>query len=1019
MAEETGSEGSVEMESMKPTQEYQDVMFDPSAKRSSLPPKREQELTPEEKAAKEKEEAEKAKRTQVRKVSPVKKFFSSIRVIFIIILFVFYWVSATAVGLTLIVQTRKLCEGFDTLDMQERIQHAIGGTVAGVIAMTTRASVAAMSVGVILFPKDLTNDSNSIYPEGDVEWQLAKVLYEEQQTTTEGPGLTEYEYLPYHLIMAWDTDWNERLIYYRPCGQDGLGYCDLLPPIEAFKNYPREAGVSGDYTMQYRDKIPKVLHRIKDIKPTNCTGGFACTGFFDAPEEDGGPMIFNLFTLDMTAYAIFGASSTLDGWTFLVGANARLLSQIQANRTGLCVSAYSESEENLPEEEEKEFAVKKEKGLVLNAVDIDRTNPMIPVMKTDTGKETLRQDYYSSKKNRYTPSDRWICDPFYDHGDDDDFISKTTTYLSYSMFDLEKIQQVNDTTYMFRFDYHDPLTKKYVSIINIVVIIFCILWAITCIAVFLYFDIQFLHPLDSMRKMREDLIKTALAGLDDDGGMAKELFGDLTDDTALIQANGDEISVMLTLQDRMDALYSRVINDRTEDLNRLRRNTLNEMNALRIMNIFMRRDDESLRAVLPGLMDPNEMARHFRRTTLNVRSQKGESWLEDLADAKHTFRTLKAVLSNQIAAQYFKAFCTQRGRSSVNSFFFLMDVSWLHQIESGARDEKEDFLSAMFSDSVPGSPASMSPRSPYLCLKNSDDGMGVSSDVIVSPEASAIDLQLCQPDPNRPHHSHFAKKGGSGNPSRSSSMSGDSPQSVSPIIQEEKKDDDDKKPKVPKLPIAATKNSASAQSLPSPGGPLSPGSPGKGATQFLTTAGDGIARFIHECYFGRKSLAQHDMRHAALLGCSQIPDYLTLRDKEKISYSPTMYDNLVTAVTKKFTTEVLPQFLNSVSFQVMALSLMLTGYFDKKNNKSETPKAENTQNQEVNPDFSLDPILKGMWQAAKSGKQEKDEKADEDDDDDSSTTTTSSSDDDDDKNDKNDEKKEDEDDDDDDDDDDE
>jgi len=200
-----------------------------------------------------------------------------------------------------------------------------------------------------------------------------------------------------------------------------------------------------------------------------------------------------------------------------------------------------------------------------------------------------------------------------------------------------------------------------------------------------------------------------------------------------------------------------------------------------------------------------------------------------------------------------------------------------------------------------------------------------------------------------------------------------------------------KEPRVPRLPISAVKTTDISASSPL----MSPSSPKGNAPPFLTKVGESIARFIHESYFGRKSLARHDMRHAALLGCSQIPDYINLRDGDSIVYSPIMYDNLVTAVTKKFTSELLPQFLNSVSFQVMVSSLMITDFFDEL-----LGRASKKENQDVeNPDdpvFKRDIILRKMWTISKGVKQEAEKKDDSDDssDDTSSSTSSSSSDDD-------------------------
>jgi len=264
---------------------------------------------------------------------------------------------------------------------------------------------------------------------------------------------------------------------------------------------------------------------------------------------------------------------------------------------------------------------------------------------------------------------------------------------------------------------------------------------------------------------------------------------------------------------------------------------------------------------------------------------------------------------------------------------------------------------------------------------------------LVSPESSSIDLHLPQADANRPRRSHFAKA----HSPASSVSSGDLNDSASPIPGDKKE-----KPRVPKLPIAAMKNSPILGTR-TPSSATSPAMSPKGIPQFLTKIGEGIAHFIHESYFGKKSLAQHDMRHAALLGCSQIPDYLSLRDSDKVTYSPAMYDDLVTAVTKKFTSEVLPQFLNSVSFQVMVLSLMINGQLSKEK-KEEQPTTE-AELAEISPEFKLDDILKEMWQAAK-GEQKQEDKNKSESDDSSSTTSTSSDDDDDD--DKNSEEKKDE-----------
>jgi len=80
-------------------------------------------------------------------------------------------------------------------------------------------------------------------------------------------------------------------------------------------------------------------------------------------------------------------------------------------------------------------------------------------------------------------------------------------------------------------------------------------------------------------------------------------------------------------------------------------------------------------------------------------------------------------------------------------------------------------------------------------------------------------------------------------------------------------------------------------------------------------------------------------------------------------FSPIMYDNLVTAVTKKFTTEILPQFLNSISFQIMVYALRVTGFFDNQEKKDESTKGESKNTNDETPLLAGDDLLRSMWQA--------------------------------------------------------
>jgi len=103
---------------------------------------------------------------------------------------------------------------------------------------------------------------------------------------------------------------------------------------------------------------------------------------------------------------------------------------------------------------------------------------------------------------------------------------------------------------------------------------------------------------------------------------------------------------------------------------------------------------------------------------------------------------------------------------------------------------------------------------------------------------------------------------------------------------------------------------------------------------FSSPSGDSIAHFIYESYFGRKSLAQRYREQSALLGCSKIADYLTLRNGgSSVVFSPHMFNNLLAAVIKKFSNEVIPQFIDSPMFQVMVYCLIQTDYFTESSEK--------------------------------------------------------------------------------------
>ena len=296
-----------------------------------------------------------------------------------------------------------------------------------------------------------------------------------------------------------------------------------------------------------------------------------------------------------------------------------------------------------------------------------------------------------------------------------------------------------------------------------------------------------------------------------------------------------------------------------------------------------------------------------------------------------------------------------------------MDVSWLHQVEAGDRSEQEDFLSVMFSDSIgtmpPMSPRSppLSPRSPLFSPRSplfppSSPPMSPRSSVAPSSksgdEAVTVSSDGPLPEGDRPHHSHFTKtKESSVSPPVDSSVSPDVTNPETSALIEHKTDGEPEKKtrKKPKLTVVVK--------------PSAPVSQGKAynVVQFSSKISDAIAHFIYESYFGNRSLSRRDMRHAALLGCSQIPDYVTLRDQESITFSPDMFDNLVSAVTKKFNAEVLPQFHNSIAFQIMVYALKITGFFEDQQHRDQTMNEK--KDAEQIPLLNDNEMLKGMWAA--------------------------------------------------------
>jgi len=210
--------------------------------------------------AEKKKEAEdakaRAKRLQVKKVSPCKRFFSSIRVVFILVTFFFFFVTISVIGYSMIHQTRILYEAFDELDMKERIQNAAHGTLAALVTTFTRPMMALSMTGMMLYPEGHTSDSFT-----EMQTKMAAFIYSTQQRTTEGPGLAVYESLPFHLFVGWDENWTQRFAYYRPCNNvKEHGKCDLPPPEETFVD-----ALHGNFTLKHEADIPPEVLEIPEI----------------------------------------------------------------------------------------------------------------------------------------------------------------------------------------------------------------------------------------------------------------------------------------------------------------------------------------------------------------------------------------------------------------------------------------------------------------------------------------------------------------------------------------------------------------------------------------------------------------------------------------------------------------------------------------------------------------------------------------------------------------------------------
>jgi len=868
---------------------------------------------------------------EVKKVSPVMRFLSSMKFKFTTII-IFYTTLSIVVGCAgALFACLDLYEKTDVLSMKQLVQSIVGGVQISTNVMIQRGGLGAKQIG-----KAFKNDFSVLSDLDKTEEILAKYVYTTMASTTDASGLFDYKFMPMNLFMMWDSNWTERLVFYRPClDPKNRRQCELPPRKEAFVDYD-----NGDFRMAFKDQVPEYFRRIKDLKPTTCPMYGDCVGIADIPNDQGGPMMYFLARVPFHVAVI---PEQLRGWHMLWASNMLFFTQIASNRTGLCLSGYS-STEDLPPKVEKEYNKKKEQGQLINPHDsyYNNTN-FVATFFQDTDVVTLAQQFYST--TRYEDSDREFCDDSYDHGPAHPR-SKSTVYVAYQFFDFVKGKLVDDS-YLLRMDYHNPISQRSFTPFHAAIVGTSTAWLVTVCILVIYFNCSFLVPLEKMRRMRSEFIKTSLAGLDDDGTLAKEIFGDMVDDNALIDANGDEIRVMLTLQERLDGFYTGLIKTRSDDLAHSKAYYLRRLNAQRVMNYFMCRESEDLYKSLPGLLDSNEISRHYRRNAANA----GDGvFVHDLVNARHTFRQFKAILGNELATEFFKSFCIQRDRSTVNSLFFVMDVSWLNQVEDSSKKGSDDFLSNLFTDSLSQSsnPASVSPQTPG----KRPDGLSVSTHSLASVDDSDLNSSRGDLLSPRTHHSHFGRKDTS-----SSKLAPESEEAGKRI----------------KVPVAG-KQSASVSSLPSEAAEAPVQS--KQVAAFASSSGDAIAHFIHDRYFGHKSLAKRDMKHSALLGCSRVPDYLALRDGgASVVFSPTMFNNLLTTVVKKFSSDVIPKFLESPSFQVLVYCLSETNYFGK----SGKGKHQRAIDDEIIAKKS-NALVNGVWQACYVAKKPGDDDSSSDDD---------------------------------------
>ena len=745
--------------------------------------------------------------------------------------------------------------------------------------------------------------------------------------------------LPAHLAVVWDAHWTLMGEVYYPCRPNSSGTPE------------QQHGACTLSATAANSELPAYFTG-GEFAQACASGGKQCAGLVTLAAGGGASFVFAVASLGTAGH-------------MLLAADAHLLARLEAERSGMCISLYSSFEPALPESIAREAA-------------------MLNISSNSSSWNARNAKYKLYLRRKYKPSEREQCPADEVRGR---LVSKTVAYARVAVADPTGTLGA-DAALLVRFDYPNPRYMGLTGFLWVMAGAFIVMLVLIYAFMYALFECMFLRPIARLRDSRAALIKKTLAALEDNGVVSKELFTAVVDDQALLDAKGDVITVVRTLQERTDAIYARIIDSRRDELVCARALNHNALAALRLMNLFLRRDDDALHALLPGLLAADEVARRFRRTTIISRARKGELFYEILA-AQRRFRTLKAVLSNTTATQFFKAFCLQCGRSTLNSLFFLMDVSWLHEVETTASAADSDFLAAMLAD--PASPLA-SPRAsppataaPAATPPAADEGA-----LLCSPRSGTLD---------RPHFSHFAS---SSPPTLPASPPADADTTASAATSGGggggDADGGDKRQRPPRLQLPLPQSPLTTPADPPLVSPrarlLSPRGSPVPAARFGTRLGEAIARFVHESYFGRGSLAQRDRRHAALVGCSQVADYLRLRDNANVVYRADMYNALVAAVTKKLTADVLPLFLRSVAFQVLVFVLALSTSTDPA-----APPAATVPGADPDapaPALQRDTVLRTLWPlchetAAKDLNEDDDEEEDEEDEHTSSSSSSSTS----------------------------